>query len=554
MRDRMQMPRKLPLVLALLLTALAALVLSACGGDDDPVDGPDPATIAPATAPLYFEAVVKPEGETKENLDSTLSKLLATDDPGAMIREQINAAFAEDGLSFDEDVDPWLGSTMGGWVSQFSEDDGEGAVAFAVTDSDAALEGVDKLAATGGEESTEAEYEGTSYKLNDEVAYGIVGDFMVLGTEVGFQQAVDASAGESLADDADASAALDSAPEGTLFEAFVDVQGVIDAALAGGAITQQDLNQPGVQEQLDMIGDGDVVMALAAGSDNLSFEASGPAMEDAATSDIVATLPSEAWLAFGAADVGTTIATTYQQFVDGFKQGFQESIDELSPDLGDSLDPGYGATPSIPDIDEIVKRKLGLDVAKDFGWVGDVGGFVQGTSLLDVGGGLVIETDDAQQAAATLAKLRQALSRERALKITPTEGGGFNITTPEVPAGAEVGIRDDKVVFAFAGVTLDEVLEPSETLGDSDRFSAAQSALGEDLSTSFFLDMATVISLAEGAGATSDPEYQAAAPFLSAIDYLVAGGGTVDDRSIGRFVLGVKEPSTSDSSAAVVTP
>jgi hypothetical protein len=62
---------RLPLVLALLLTALAALVITACGGDDDEggVEGPDPATITPASAPLYFEAVVKPEGDTKENLE-----------------------------------------------------------------------------------------------------------------------------------------------------------------------------------------------------------------------------------------------------------------------------------------------------------------------------------------------------------------------------------------------------------------------------------------------------------------------------------------------------
>jgi hypothetical protein len=264
---------------------------------------------------------------------------------------------------------------------------------------------------------------------------------------------------------------------------------------------------------------------------------------------VVSTLPSEAWLAFGAADVGESIATTYQTFITGFQQGVQQSLDEFSPGLGGSYSPQ-----DITEIDGIIERTLGLDPAKDFAWIGNVGGFVQGTSLFDVGGGLVIETDDPQAATATLAKLREALSRERALKITPTDGGGFNITTPEVPAGAEVGIRDDKVVFAFAGATIDEVLEPSETLGDSDRFSSATDAIGDDLTTSFYLDMATVISLAEGAGATSDPDYQQAAPFLSAIDYVVAGGGTVDDRSIGRFVLGVKEPSSTDSSAAVITP
>jgi hypothetical protein len=545
---------RLPLVLALLLTALAALVITACGGDDDEggVEGPDPATITPASAPLYFEAVVKPEGDTKENLESTLSKLLNTDDPSAMIREQVVAGLEEEGVSYEEDIEPWLGSTMGGFVSEFSSDDGTGAVAVAVTDGDAALEAVDKLAATGGGEVTDGEYEGTSYKLQDEGAWGIVEDFLVIGTEPGFQQAVDAAAGDSLADDSEASSALDSAPEGTLAEGFFDIQGLIDAALEGGAITQEDLDQAGVQEQLDMLGEGDIVAAFAAGEDNFSFEASGPSTEDVPTTEIVSTLPSEAWLAFGAADVGNTISTTYTSFIESFQQGFQESLEEFSPDLG-------GDVPSVddvPDINDIIQEATGLDLATDFEWIGDTGGFVQGTSLLDIGGGLVIETDDPQQATATLAKLRKALERERTLRITSTEGGGFNITTPEVPAGAEIGVRDDKVVFAFAGTTIDEVLEPSETLADSDRFSAAQSALGDDLSPAFFLDMATVIGLVESSGvASTDPDYQQAAPFLSALDYMVAGGSSSDGRSTGRFVFGVKEPSSSgDSSSAVITP
>lgn len=539
-------------VLALLLTALAALVISACGGDDDDAsDGPDPASIAPASAPIYFGATIKPEGETKEDLEGTLSKLLNTDDPGGMIRSQLSAALQEDGVSFEDDIDPWLGSTMGGWLSEFSEDTGEGAVAIAVTDSDKAIEAVDKLAESSSEETTDEEHGGTSYKLNDGVAYGIVEDFLVLGTETGFQQAVDAAGSEALADDDAASEALDSVSDGAVMELFVNVEAAIDAAVQGGAITQQDLKQSGLQEQLDQIGDGDVVAALTAGEDNLAFEASGPEVEDAPeATDIVAGLPAGAWLAFGASDVGDYIATTYQSFVQGFQQGFQESLGQVNPQLDQ-----FPHVSDVPNVDDIIKEATGLDVQKDFAWVGDVGGFIQGTSVLDIGGGLVIETDDPKQAAATLAKLRKALSRERSLKIQPGEDGGFNLSTPDVPGGAQVGIRDDKVVFAFAGTTIDDVLEPEERLEDSDRFETAQDALGDDLSPSFFLDVATLVSTIEGAGVDSDPEYQAARPYLTAINFLVAGGGTEDDRSVGRFVLGVKEPSgDGDTAAAAITP
>jgi hypothetical protein len=539
----------------LLLTALiAAVTLAACGGDDeDTSSGPDPATVAPATAPIYFEATIKPEGDAKDNLLGTLDKLLGTDDSGAMITDQINAAFEGEDVNFDEDINSWLGSTMGGWVSSFTEQSGEGAAAFAVTDEGAAQEGVDKLAATGGTQVEEREYEGTSYKFADDVAYGIVGDFMVLGTEKGFQEAVDASGGDSLADDSTATDALDSVPDGTLASAYVDVKSAIDAALQGRVITQQDLDQSGVSDQLDSYGDEPVVFSMGAGEDNFSFEASGPAGgSDVEGTDIMTTLPSEAWLAFGAPDVGGRIAEGYQQFVEAFQTGLQSGLGDVQDSLG-----AQGLKPTdIPRIDVEIEKQIGLDITKDLGWIGNVGGFVQGASIFDLGGGIVIETDDPDAATAALAKLRTALGRERSLKITETEDGGFNIQTADAPVGAEVGIRDDKVVFAFAGATIDDVLEPSETLSDSDTFSSADSALGDDLDPSFYLDLAPILSLVESSGGSSDPDYAMAAPYLSAIDYLIAGGGVSDDRATGRFVIGVQEQteSSSDTAAATITP
>ena len=54
---------------------------------------------------------------------------------------------------------------------------------------------------------------------------------MVLGTEQGFHEAVDASNGDSVADDSAATDALDSVPDGTLAAAYIDLQSAIDAAV-----------------------------------------------------------------------------------------------------------------------------------------------------------------------------------------------------------------------------------------------------------------------------------------------------------------------------------
>jgi hypothetical protein len=481
-----------------------------------------------------------------------LDKVTNGMDVGGMLQSQLDAAMSEDDVSFTEDVEPILGSTMGGFVSSFTQDTAEGAIAFAVTDTGKAE---DLITENSDTEFTDTDYNGTTYHLDsdEEAAYAFIDDFLVLGTEQGIKDAIDASGGDSLADDSTASDALDSVPDDTLFAAYVDPKAAIDGAIASGAITQQQLDQTGAGDQIDALGDEPVVISGGATADSISFQATGPAGDQTAEmTDIVSTLPSGAWLAFGAPDVGQTIATSYEQFLQGFELGFQQSMEQLGGEFGSPVTPQ-----DIPDINAEIQKATGLDITKDFGWIGNMGAFVQGSSPLDIGGGVVIETDDAAQATATLAKLRNALGRERGLKITPTDGGGFTITPVGSPLGAEIAVRDDKVVFAAGGATVDDVLEPSETLADNDRFSSAADVLGDDLEPSVYVDLPTIFSLVESTGAaSSDPDYQAAQPYLSALDYMIAGGSSSDDGTTGRFVIGLKEPSsdTSDTSAAAITP
>ena len=104
-----------------------------------------------------------------------------------------------------------------------------------------------------------------------------------------------------------------------------------------------------------------------------------------------------AWPTSGAPKASQAISDSYQQFLQGFELGFQQSMSQLNEQFGDAGLPG---SPQVPDINARIKAATGLDITKDFGWVGNVGGFVQGSSVLDIGGGIVIETDDAAQATA----------------------------------------------------------------------------------------------------------------------------------------------------------
>jgi hypothetical protein len=92
---------------------LAVAVAPACGGSADPSS---PAEAAPAGAFVYGEATVRPQGEAGESARALLRQLLGEDDPGRAIDD----LFEDDrsGATFSDDVEPWLGDRIGGFVSK----------------------------------------------------------------------------------------------------------------------------------------------------------------------------------------------------------------------------------------------------------------------------------------------------------------------------------------------------------------------------------------------------------------------------------------------------
>lgn len=543
-----------PLRLTVLLAVLAlALAVSACGGgsDDSTTDvadlGPDPATMAPADAPFYIDAVVKPDGTMSEDLDSALSKLLATDDPFGKLRSAIDDGLSSDpdsaGITYTDDIEPWLGARAGGFLSDYdpATDQGEGAVSFAITDADAAQAFIDKASTLDpSSKTTDETYEGVDYKLDaaDNSAVGIDGDFLVAGTEQGFKDAVDAGAGDSLADNPDASAARDDAPDNSVFSGYVDTAAVIDLIKSSGALSGEQLKQ--FDEQVSKYSDGPIGFWGAAGPSSLMIGASGPTQDGAAgPSDLITSFPADSWLAFASAGFGDQLETSIGQF----KSGFEAALKEQG-----------GAGLNVDPLAEL-KQSTGLDLDTDLDWIGDIGGFVQGSSVLGLGGGLVLQATDEDAAKATIGKLQTALQGSGSLQVTPTDTG-FSIQVAGAPVGAEIGLQNGEVVLAVGGDTIDDVTSPSETLDGSDRFNAAADALGDDVTPSFFLDFEPVISLFESTGqATQDPDYQSAKPYLDALDYLVSGGKVDGDRTTASIVLGLKDATaeSTDTAAAALT-
>ncbi len=380
-----------PLKLLFLLAALvAALALSACGDDEESVDvgdlGPDPATMVPADAPIYAEAVIRPQGEMAENLEGALAKF-GVEDPGGMLSAALDEEIASDpdseGVTFSDDIEPWLGNRVGGFLSDFDvkTEEGVGAVAIAVTDPDAAQAFLDKVSESSSSDATETSYEGVDYLYDDsdDSAIGIDGDFLLAGTEDGLKQAVDAGAGESLADDDAATESLDEIPEDSIFSAYVDTGAIIELVEGSGALTGQQLQQ--FREQLSGYDGSPSEFWSTIDDDAITFSGSGPAPAGGGEpTDLIRDFPADSWFAFATADIGAQ----FQAQLDQFRQGFQE---------------GFGTTGPVVDPFAAFKEATGLDLENDFNWIGGFGGFVQGTSLFGLGAGLVVESNDGEATA-----------------------------------------------------------------------------------------------------------------------------------------------------------
>lgn len=520
--------------LALLVGACAAL-LAGCGGGGATTTsftGPDPATVTPADAPLFAEAVVRPEGDQQEAIDSALSKLLATDDPGGFIVDRLDRALAGQakGFTYEDDVAPWLGSRAGIFFETFT-DPADGAAVFAVTNPTAASEAIEKAAAASSGRRRHATYGGVDYTLSgDGTAAGLVGDFLVTGSRQAFKDAVDASTGSSLADSSEFQAQLDSQPDDQVAFLYADPQRVVDQLERSGELTAGQLSSAG--PQLQTLLSQPVTVSLSVTADELAIQAgaaSGSSAPVPSESALLRDFPGDSWLAFALGDAGRA--------------------------YGRALEQGGAA----------IRQAIGFDLGSQLSdWAGDVGGFTRGTSLFGLGGALVLETSDEGASSKTLDDLQRELSGSSSVRVSPlsAEGEqGFSLTPTAVPIEVQFVQRDGKVVVGLGSDSVDQVFSPDSTLGDTDAFKAASDALGDDFSPVLFTDFAPLFQLIESfAQIRDDLDYQRARPYLQHLDYLALGGRSEGDRGSIRAALGLREaPAQSNAGeatnpAAAVTP
>lgn len=549
--------------LATLTAAGAALSLAACGsgGSSHSTGGTaDPATVAPATAPIYMSAAVKPEGALARATRADSKALARVKEPFAQIVQALEGSGQLPHVDYAKEIKPWLGQSAGLFLTSIAPLEGlgqtlgqslgggsisveallgavergllsakglQGALVLDATDLQQARAFVEKLAKSRGAHATS--FRGNGYDVDGEgVAEGIVGKFVVIGSEEGLHEAIETRlGGPSLAQQsAYAKLAAKGRPSATLLSLFVNSESVATTAGAGKGEAGSTLGLlqllPGEPRQIraSVLPESH---ALSVDVDMLSPSSSAAekgASDTEAAAKLFGELPSGSWLALGAGDVGAHI----QSYVNAFG-----GIVSLA---GKSLLSSFGG----PALEALVKHLADnpAGLRQIFGgWAGPAGVFVAGTGLFDLQAGLVVASNSPGGPRTALTRLGAALQAAGASVSNtsiPGAEAALLIKITGLPVVLDAGANASRFALGIGTASVAGALTPTSTLSQSSTYKEASSALG-GAKPAVLLQFPTMVSFIEALGLGESPSLSGAMPYLRSLGTLSGGwqqlGGSI---------------------------
>ncbi|HEX7059749.1 MAG TPA: DUF3352 domain-containing protein [Solirubrobacterales bacterium] len=506
------------------IAALAALALAGCGGSSG---SSDPATLAPADTPLYVQVLLRPQGQLKKDVETLTSTVSGFSDPIGELIDFLNRSMNEKPtlngkkLSFANDIDPWLGRRAGVFLEGLAGEPPTAGI-IQTTDVDAAQAFIDNSKQQGDKDRS---YEGVDYLLDgdSDLAVGMVDDFLVLGSERAFKDAVDvADDGDSLADRDEFTDALDEAPAGSLADAYVDVGLAIDQS--GESIDDQAL-------QILKAGGIDPTKATVLGSVvptpdqvEVSFSSDLGGEESPPTGDasqLLSSLPADSFVALAFPGIGEQL---------------KAAIDRLD---------ARGIPGEVPpDQLKSTLARAGIDLDQIAGSIGDAALFAEGSDENSLGGALVLTARDAIEATNTVSNIKLLLRASGAPGVSAVSGfggraSGFAIRDKELgPRLLVVVAMGDRIAIGYGlGPALQGVSANDTPLAETPAFADAVASLGAT-PIGGFVDGPATLRLVEGLGATSDPDFRSARPYLRKVDFLAFGTGGEEDLTTSKLIVG----------------
>lgn len=468
---------------ALAVAGAAAFGAAACGsgGGGTAVSG-DPAAAVPPGAPVYVEAVVRPDGAQAANADRLARRILRTDDPARELVALFDRAARSRGVTFADDVRPWLGRRVGLAVTGAATRGRPDAVVVAASRDDGAAAG--KLGELVGPGSVEDSYRDVELRVDRgrATAGAVLDGYVLLGAEGAVRAAIDAVKGDALAGTERFERARDELGGDGAGFAFADVRALLRARSAQGGAGGALLG-PLSEALPEWLGarvraePGAVVVDVAAAGGRAGSVVAGDGAAAA-----LAGVPGDAWLAVGLSDVGG-------------------SLTSLLDAAGAS---GIGKL-GVAQVEEQVRRATGLDLRGDLlAWMGDGALFVSGGAGSGVGGALVVTSKDAAASARAIRALGGVLRGPGGGTATVRELDRAGIDAGWAIRGAGdrellVAAAGPKVVVAVGRAALDAALRPSRELGATLGFRTAAAGLG-GVRPSLYLDVPALAAvLGDGA-------------------------------------------------------
>ncbi|MDP9277760.1 MAG: DUF3352 domain-containing protein, partial [Actinomycetota bacterium] len=493
-------------VLALVLAVAAALAISACGGGGG-VSSDDPASLAPADAPVYIQATIRPHGATKTNVESLASTISGFGDPTGKLIDLVDESLRQnhplngEHQTFEKDFEPWLGDRAGVFVEGFTENPPAAAI-VQTTDAEATQKSIDDSKEKGDKDRS---YKGVDYLVDgtDGTAAGVVGDFLVVGNEQAFKDAVDVSkGGDSLGDQSDFTDTLDRAPSGSLADAYVSLQQVTDTLRA-----QDPSNAKVVEGSIGDTSGKTVLASLVPAKDSLELDLATNANQSFQLSDVsklIETFPADSFVAVGIPDLGATVTKTIDQLEKSGVAGISRAaIDQQLSSAGLSLDDITSA-------------------------LGDLGIFAEGTDKASLQGAGVITSKSSSNVKNLIGIVSGLATASGQPGVSRAQvGTGFRVTDPQQIGRQSLTVTSSgaKIVIGYGDQATRQALSSGgSTLAEDPTYKQAVAALGGN-GLSGFVSLAKVFQLADALGAIRDPGYQQARPYLDKLNYAAIGSG-----------------------------
>jgi hypothetical protein len=593
------------LLAALTLSAIAG-VISGCGSSHPTGTNADPASVVPASAPLYANAIVRPEGSLKNSARAAAQTLTHQADPYLHLLQALQTP-GSGPLDFSRDIAPWLGPQAGVFLSSLGSAEessvgqlisvlgqallggssttsafpfgsrspatgsggGQGAIVLDTSNLARARSFVATQAERAG--AHPASYRNVSYRVSSGgVAFGVVDRFVVIGSESGLRGVVDTTLGaSSLRQSPSYGQLIASAPAGTLAHLYANPTAVAAGAggsggppagpagpgasgLVGALAGARPTNISLVPDPNSVTLDADSLTSGSGATEHTRPGVAGGLLSSLSEgAGALGELPSESWLAVGLGNVGATLGAD----VTGL-----HSLVSLAGSLAGSGSESPNAVGlSVRGLLEGILTPLGVlgansaEARADFqSWMGPAGIFANGTGILELRAAVEIASTDPARSRAAVGKLGEQLHK-RGATVTPVSVSGTEaaiaVKLPRLPvvlyiAAGRNASGQSRFVIGLGESSVVYALNPPSTLSGSSNLASASAILGEGIQPSLTVDVTTLLGLLEGIGLTANPPVSKLVPYLRAVP-TIAGGGKSLGGGIERFRVVAKLKKTS---------